>query len=270
MAKTLIFVDLDNIYRGLLQHYGVEMLNQNPNLFDKVRQIEKNKENDILNIYSYADYSKIGVNTIQQKLQMDGIIPVFVTGAYKDFGRKNASDIKLVVDVVDKYYIYKDSVDNFVIVSADSDMTPIIQFLKEKEKNISLYLIDKQANNGFLEKFLSKDNIFKIEDILSLEIPKELNEDEVKVFLQNTIEYIIQREQYNIKANRSRVHQTLDGVKWNQLRYVNINGKRLCEKTFFQIITYGEKAGYFTLQGKYKEIVLNQNHPDIVKILPNN
>lgn len=24
MAKTLIFVDLDNIYRGMLEHYGLE------------------------------------------------------------------------------------------------------------------------------------------------------------------------------------------------------------------------------------------------------
>src|SRR5258708_32652788 len=48
---------------------------------------------------------------------------------------KNSADIRLVVDAMDPAYS-KDHIDTFVIVSGDSDFSPLVSKLKENGKHV--------------------------------------------------------------------------------------------------------------------------------------
>ena len=52
--------------------------------------------------------------------------------------RKNASDIELSIDVLESYYRDKD-IDTYVIVTADSDMIPIMSRMMYKGKDVHLF-----------------------------------------------------------------------------------------------------------------------------------
>lgn len=66
--------------------------------------------------------------------------------------RKNATDIALAIDAVD--LLHKNSYDSFVIVSSDSDFTPLSIYLKESgvyviglEKAMLLKLLETAVMN---------------------------------------------------------------------------------------------------------------------------
>ncbi len=102
--------------------------------------------------------AKLDVNAILERLVEKG--KVIVKRAYADWGRfesyrevmhdsgvqmmeipergktgKNHADIQLCVDAMDMCYS-KEHVDTFVIVSGDSDFTPLVGKLKENGKNV--------------------------------------------------------------------------------------------------------------------------------------
>src|SRR5205814_8194007 len=59
---------------------------------------------------------------------------------------KNSADIRLVVDAIDLAYS-KDHIDTFVIVSGDSDFSPLVSKLKELGKHvIGLGLVDATSD----------------------------------------------------------------------------------------------------------------------------
>ncbi len=105
-----------------------------------------------------ANNGMLDVTAILERLIEKG--KVIVRRAYADWGRfekyrvimhdsgiqmmeipergktgKNHADIQLVVDAMDMCYS-KDHVDTFVIVSGDSDFTPLVAKLKENGKNV--------------------------------------------------------------------------------------------------------------------------------------
>src|SRR5699024_2982606 len=48
---------------------------------------------------------------------------------------KNSADIRMVVDAIDLCYA-KDHIDTFVLVSGDSDFSPLVSKLKENDKRV--------------------------------------------------------------------------------------------------------------------------------------
>jgi uncharacterized protein (TIGR00288 family) len=105
-----------------------------------------------------ARYAKFDINKVLEKLLLKGSI--VVKKAYCDWERykefkaamheaafelieiphvrqsgKNSADIRMVVDALDLCYT-KSHVDTFVIVSGDSDFSPLVSKLRENDKNV--------------------------------------------------------------------------------------------------------------------------------------
>jgi uncharacterized protein (TIGR00288 family) len=92
------------------------------------RLVEKGK---IVCKKAYADWSRFGMYTgglHEAAIELIEIPRRGVTG-------KNSADIRLVVDAIDLAYS-KDHIDTFVIVSGDSDFSPLVSKLKELGKHV--------------------------------------------------------------------------------------------------------------------------------------
>jgi uncharacterized protein (TIGR00288 family) len=92
------------------------------------RLVEKGK---IVAKKAYADWSRFGMYTgalHEAAIELVEIPRRGMTG-------KNSADIRLVVDAIDLAYS-KDHIDTFVIVSGDSDFSPLVSKLKELGKHV--------------------------------------------------------------------------------------------------------------------------------------
>src|SRR5215212_4218925 len=133
--RTLaVFIDFENIGIGL---------NLRRDRFDigKVleRLVEKGK---IVAKQAYADWSRFGAYTGP----LHDAAPELVEIPRRGITGKNSADIRLVVDAIDLAYS-KDHIDTFVIVSGDSDFSPLVSKLKELGKHvIGLGLVDATSD----------------------------------------------------------------------------------------------------------------------------
>ncbi len=118
-----VFIDFENLGLGF---------NNRRDRFDinKVleRLVEKGK---IVTKKAYADWSRFASYTTALHEAAIDLIEIPRRGV----SGKNSADIRLVVDAIDLAYS-KDHIDTFVIVSGDSDFSPLVSKLKELGKHV--------------------------------------------------------------------------------------------------------------------------------------
>src|SRR6476659_7402822 len=130
MSKTererslAVFVDLENLAMGFQ--------NQRKTRFDIEKGLERLVEKGKLIVKkAYADWSRYPAYTSpfhEAAIELIEIPKRTQTG-------KNSADIRLVVDAMDLAWS-KPHVDTFVIVSGDSDFSPLVSKLKENGKHV--------------------------------------------------------------------------------------------------------------------------------------
>lgn len=118
-----VFVDFENLALGFKERQG---------RFDiKIvlkRLLEKGK---IVVKKAYADWNRFGSYTA---LMHESAIELIEIPKRSQTG-KNSADIRLCVDAMDLAYS-KDHIDTFVVVSGDSDFSPLVSKLKELGKHV--------------------------------------------------------------------------------------------------------------------------------------
>src|SRR5579883_1260297 len=118
-----VFIDFENLALGFhsrRDRFQIEKVLE--------RLVEKGK---IVVKRAYCDWSRFGQYTgplHEAAIELIEIPKRSATG-------KNSADIRLVVDAVDLAYS-KDHIDTFVIVSGDSDFSPLVSKLKELGKHV--------------------------------------------------------------------------------------------------------------------------------------
>src|SRR6188768_4519493 len=78
---------------------------------------------------------------------------------------KNSADIRMVVDALDLCYT-KLHVDTFVIVSGDSDFSPLVSKLRENDKTVIGVGVKKSTSDLFInncDEFLYYDDLVRVE-----------------------------------------------------------------------------------------------------------
>ena len=118
-----VFIDFENLalgFQGRRDRFEIERVLE--------RLVEKGK---IVAKKAYADWSRFGNYTgslHEAAIELVEIPKRGVTG-------KNSADIRLCVDAMDLAYS-KEHIDTFVIVSGDSDFSPLVSKLKENGKHV--------------------------------------------------------------------------------------------------------------------------------------
>src|SRR5262245_14052616 len=123
-ARSLaVFVDFENLalgFQGRRDRFEIERVLE--------RLVEKGK---IVAKKAYADWSRF--STYTAPLHEAGIELVEIPK--RSLSGKNSADIRLCVDAMDLAYS-KEHIDTFVIVSGDSDFSPLVSKLKENGKHV--------------------------------------------------------------------------------------------------------------------------------------
>lgn len=118
-----IFIDFENIALGLRDASApFEARRILDRLLEKGRVIVK---------VAYADWNRFRSHT--QNLHENGIELIEIPR--RESTGKNSADIRLVVDAMDLCWS-KEHIDTFVIVSGDSDFSPLVAKLKENGRNV--------------------------------------------------------------------------------------------------------------------------------------
>jgi uncharacterized protein (TIGR00288 family) len=118
-----IFIDFENLalgFQGRRDRFDIERVLE--------RLVEKGK---IVCKKSYADWSRFASFTTQLHESAIELIEI----PRRAQSGKNSADIRLCVDAMDLAYS-KDHIDTFVIVSGDSDFSPLVSKLKELGKHV--------------------------------------------------------------------------------------------------------------------------------------
>jgi uncharacterized protein (TIGR00288 family) len=119
-----LFIDFDNIAIGFKGKRGAKV---NIRLILD-RLLEKGR---IITKRAYADWHHYTVSKDELHLQGIELIEIPKRG----ITGKNSADIRLVVDAIDLCH-KNQHIDTFVIVSGDSDFSPLVSKLRENNKNI--------------------------------------------------------------------------------------------------------------------------------------
>lgn len=173
--RTLaVFIDFENIGIGLSEkrdRFDIDRI--------LTRLVEKGK---IVVKKAYADWSRFGQFTLQlheSAIELIEIPKRAMTG-------KNSADIRLVVDALDMAFS-KDHIDTFVIVSGDSDFSPLISKLKELGKHtIGVGLADATSEllRDNCDEFIYYEDLNRpTVTVTSSELKDNLPEKKKKVFL---------------------------------------------------------------------------------------
>jgi uncharacterized protein (TIGR00288 family) len=123
-ARIALFMDFENIALGLhgkkSKTFSVQIVLER--LLEKGRIIVKR---------AYADWARYA--DFKRDLHEAAIELIEIPGRQQT--GKNSADIRLVVDALDLCYT-KEHLDTFVIVSGDSDFSPLVSKLKENNKKV--------------------------------------------------------------------------------------------------------------------------------------
>lgn len=228
-VKTGIFMDYDNLFFSLREVFGIAPTEKifGESLIDNI--LDNFKNDHILVCNAYADFQVITnlareTNTMYE-LQSRRINVRHVFGSLsKNENRKNASDIELSIDIMETLYKHPE-IEKYVIVSADSDMIPIMNRLRYADKEIILYYLDSAcSHSGTLLSYANKN--IPIEELMDL-TQLEIGEKEIKEkFLIPVLTKICRID----KNNKNNGNTNYIGNAWfkNQLQsknFLQINGE---------------------------------------------
>ncbi len=150
-TNIALFIDFDNVALGARdahQRFDIKILMQ--------RILEKGK---ILVKKAYADwhfYKEHMVSLHETAIELIEIPTPRISG-------KNSADIKLVVDAMELCYS-KDHIDTFVIVSGDSDFSPLVSKLRENNKRVIGVGVKNSSSHLLInncDEFIFYDNIYR-------------------------------------------------------------------------------------------------------------
>ncbi len=122
--KIAMFCDLENVALGVrdseVKKFDIELVLE--------RLLEKGK---IIVKRAYADWERY--SEFKKAFHESAIELIDIPQRY--YSGKNSADIKMVVDAMDLCYA-KEHLDTFVLVSGDSDFSPLVSKLKENNKTV--------------------------------------------------------------------------------------------------------------------------------------
>src|SRR6266576_5535215 len=170
-SSLAVFIDFENLALGFQNRRD---------RFDIVRVLERLVEKGkVVAKKAYADWSRFKEYTgplHEAAIELIEIPKRSQTG-------KNSADIRLCVDAMDLAYS-KDHIDTFVVVSGDSDFSPLVSKLKENGKPV-IGLGMQQSTSDLLrdncDEFIYYEDLGK-SPALTPNINTELPENKKKAF----------------------------------------------------------------------------------------
>ena len=244
-----------------------------------------------------ANYAQFDIRKVLERLLLKGSIVVKKAycdwDRYKDFkapmheaafelieiphvrqSGKNSADIRMVVDALDLCYT-KSHVDTFVIISGDSDFSPLVSKLRENNKRV-IGVGVKNSTSDLLsancDEFIFYDDLVRVQEVrkkpVSKKVSSKVTSKEIKPvdtpseddrrselfdFLIGTVEALIAERGSDEKIWASMVKSTMQRRRpgFNESAYGYRSFKELVEDAQRQkmlMIVRDEKSSQYTIR----------------------
>jgi len=223
-----------------------------------------------------AHYPKFDIQKVIERLLLKGHI--VVKKAYCDFDRykafkrdlheaafelieiphvrqsgKNSADIRMVVDALDLCYT-KSHVDSFVIISGDSDFSPLVSKLRENAKTVIGVGVKNSTSDLFInncDEFIYYDDLVRPEPAkTSRKLPeadkKSLSPDRALEMVAETFEAVSEERREDEPVYGSMIKQTL------KRRHPGFNERAHGFRSFNDLLLEAEKRGLLKLEADKK------------------
>lgn len=272
--NVALFIDYENVCKTLLKQYtNVIRLG----FFEKFRQWCKNHGRRIVNIAVYCnfDIKDLYESHHQSLLQSYGVETIHTSNQ-----GKNYADLKIAIDVLNSMYT-NSNIDEFILMSNDKDMTPLLNTLRLNKRKASIVTTGTEYNNALCE---FADEQIKFEDIIATEYDKKalLVADIENKFYDNIEEFVENGiKEYETSADENKYFKKNYNIEYfleSQSRYYQIMQyeilnmvKNYCESGKAILYQNKVKGNMYTgiLPSKYKEYFLKNGFIKEQDILDN-
>ncbi len=229
-SSLAVFIDFENLalgFQGRRDRFDIGRV--------LARLVEKGK---IVVKKAYADWSRFAPYT--QALH-EAAIELIEIPKRAQTG-KNSADIRLCVDAMDMAFS-KDHIDSFVIVSGDSDFSPLVSKLKENGKHvIGLGMQDSTSNllRDNCDEFIYYEDLGKA-PTLAPSLPANMPETKQKAFALLMESILALRRENKEKIGASMVKDTMKRKK------PSFNEAYHGYRTFSELLLDAQKEGLIEL-----------------------
>jgi uncharacterized protein (TIGR00288 family) len=229
-SSLAVFIDFENLALGFQNRRD---------RFDIIRVLERLVEKGKIVVKkAYADWNRFAPYT--QPLH-EAAIELIEIPKRSQTG-KNSADIRLVVDALDMAYS-KEHITTFVIVSGDSDFSPLVSKLKENGKHvIGLGMQDSTSDllRDNCDEFIYYEDLGKA-PTLSPTLPAGLSETKRKAFALLMESLLALRRENKEKLGASMVKDTMKRKK------PSFNEAYHGYRTFSELLLDAQKEGLLEL-----------------------
>src|SRR4051812_4858713 len=225
-----VFIDFENMGLGF---------NNRRDKFEITKVLERLVEKGkIVAKKAYADWSRFGAYSGGLHEAAIELIEIPRRG----MSGKNSADIRLVVDAIDLAYS-KDHIDTFVIVSGDSDFSPLVSKLKELGKHvIGLGLVDATSDllRDNCDEFIYYEDLDRA-PIIPVGVNAQIPEKKRKVFALLLDSLLALRRENKDVIYSSMVKDTMKRKK------PSFNEEYYGYRTFSELLEDARKEGLIEL-----------------------
>ncbi|GAB4280781.1 MAG: hypothetical protein Kow0056_15520 [Coriobacteriia bacterium] len=252
-ANLAVFIDFENLALGFKEKGASARKNakRQPGQFDVKRVLERLVEKGKIVVkVAYADWAAFP--EYREKLHEAGIQLMEIPE--RRYSGKNFADMQLCVDAMDMCYA-KEHVGTFVIVSGDSDFTPLVSKLKENGKTvIGLGMKDSTSDllAGACDEFIYYEDLAAAPKGLSLneKVPKS-KRPAMKLLLE-TVEALMRENVEVMQASLVKDTMRRKKPSFSEATYGYRSFQALLEdaqKYGLITLTRDERSGTYAVQG---------------------
>jgi uncharacterized protein (TIGR00288 family) len=230
VSSLAVFVDFENLalgFQGRQGRFDIHRVLQ--------RLVEKGK---IIAKKGYADWSRYA--DYKRQLHEAGLELIEIPR--RAMTGKNSADIRLCVDAMDLCYS-KEHIDTFVIVSGDSDFSPLVAKLKENGKRVIGLAMRKSTSELLVN---SCDEFIFYEDLEESQEPEGLKGAEIPAAKQDVFRLLLDTLVALRRESSGPLYSSMikDTMKRKQPSFVeSAHGYR----TFSDLLEDAQKTGLLVL-----------------------
>jgi uncharacterized LabA/DUF88 family protein len=243
-----VFVDYENLAIGArdakMGRFRVEIILKR--LLEKGRIVYKR---------AYCDWGRYREDV--QEFHRNGVELIDIPQS--KMSGKNSADIRMVVDALDLCYA-KNHIDQFALLSGDSDFSPVVHKLKENDKRVIGCGVKSSTSNLLIascDEFIYYDDLVRAAERVKPEVrrktgkPADKKEDKREEALERLVEIVRSLETEYDPLWGSLVKQTIRRV------YPGFSEQYYGFQTFSDLLEAAEDTGLIVLdyddsRGNYK------------------
>ena len=253
--NVAVYIDYENVVKILMKDHANPIHDQ---FFDKLRVWAKEKNMRLVKtaVYCNFDVEYLYESHHQSLLQSYGVETIHTSNQ-----GKNYADLKIAIDVLNEMYT-NSNIDEFIIMSNDKDMTPLLNTIKANKRRVSVITTGNAYNKSLVE---FADDHFEYKDIIATRIEFEpyiaslSKKSYSNIFntVQKGIDSFKKEKEKNKKATFSK-HVYLSNIIENHAKFYHIMKYELL---YLMAQRYGKGDLFFYTKG-------NQNDFDQLCLLP--